>query len=568
MDTNLYSNKMNPRNKKLSFVFYIALTLVFLSCESKIIVDEYEQLPPEILGFSPASGEVNTEITITGQHLQAIDVARIGGVEVPVKHLISDTSLLIIADRNAVSGKIELIDRFGRSTTSQSDFSYTNRTPDISGVPSEVNIGDQLILEGNSLNSITGVFAGDTLQLDVLYQTENQIVIQLPLSIGESFNLTVKYLGDTSSVEELMVPINVKKIRPAVNEISHDTFNIGDEVTLTGTSLHLVESITYNDVTMPVMSTSIDNKELKFNIVDDLEKFAEGDNLFPLIIHSGDTSIVIKEQALLTVYPLYSFKSINMSGQHLTDAPRNYFINLETGIIHDGDAFDKLDPVTIDYDGDVCSASNVSNVTKAEYDSVDPYFFFREQSRYLYFHGPAHNNGSLVQYRRSGGTVTDRIISAAPAYGTPIIQFRVLDKKDSFEKSAYDIIKSGDNSAISSLFEDTFLEQIDLSNDGDSSADGWSNIPDGRVISLDASQTATKRRPWAQKIVEDGGNNLTETTLDPEAVVLVLYYHHEGLGDRKSTVKKYGFLDIYNYNQTTNSSSTVDMNIYWKRSTM
>lgn len=263
-------------------------------------------------------------------------------------------------------------------------------------------------------------------------------------------------------------------------------------------------------------------------------------------------------------------EALNLSGQHLTEAPRNYFVNLENGVIFNTDDFEYLDPVTMDttYNGAVCSGPNVSTVSEWEYNTVDPYFFLREQGS-MFLHGPAHNNLSLMQYRTYGGSVGKRLIDEAPAYGTPIILFRTLNTMDPFEKYAHNIVKSGDSKQIANLFDGSFINLIDLSTMGNATSDGFSNVPSGRLIAVENSGPANNRaRPWAQKIVEEhNGNNKTTISLDPGSVVLVLYYNVAGIGDFTSNLKKIGFMDIYNYNQVEDplSTSNMDFTVYWEK---
>lgn len=262
--------------------------------------------------------------------------------------------------------------------------------------------------------------------------------------------------------------------------------------------------------------------------------------------------------------PFHSYEGLNMNAQHTS--VHNYFLNLETGIVSNGDNFIDLDPITIQYDGDVHSAANTPKVTKAEYDSVDPYMFMREVSGRVFFYGPAHNNGSLYQFRRPSDN--GRIIEVTPSYGTPIIFFRTLEKGKASEKAAYDIIKSGDKAQIGTLFDDSFIDGIVLNANGNSTTDGLSSIPNGLLDAVRSDPAVSNQRPWAQDIfTKHGGNHETGISLDPESVVLVLYYHHEGVGDRKTTLKKWGFLDIYNYTQVNNprSTSSIDFNLYWKK---
>lgn len=261
--------------------------------------------------------------------------------------------------------------------------------------------------------------------------------------------------------------------------------------------------------------------------------------------------------------PFYEYKGININAQHRS--VDNYFLDLKTGKVYNADKFNELDPVTIKHDGAVHSKRNTPNVTSAEYNSVNPYIFMREIGGRVFLVGPAHDQNSLIQFSTSDYR---KIIESAPAYGTPIVLFRTLDKGNKNEKNAYDIIKSGDKEKIATLFDDSFIKQIVLNANGNRTSDGLSNIPNGFVDAVKTGADQVSQRPWAQDIhTMHEGDHTTEIMLDPESVILVLYYDHRGVGNRKSNLKGYGFIDLYNYNQVGNprSSSSMDINLYWKK---
>lgn len=560
MDTKNALYIMN-KNTLYYFIFLAVLTIVS-SCNPEIIVDRYEQEAPIILSFSPVSGDIGTEITVRGENLQLIDSARIGGVSVPVKYLVSDTIVVIVADKNAISGKIELIDGFGRSAISENSFNYLGRVPEITSIPKDIEAGSQIEIKGSNLNSVNEVLlAGDPVK--ILYQNYSTLVIQLPVVGGNPLHMELKYLDDDLALKEVVIPLHIKLETPIVQSVSKTDAEVGDIVYLGGEYLNLVDSVMLGEVVLPIESLSSDGQQLAFNIIDDVERFPNGQSSYNLSLYSGDNVIVLDDQFSLSVRSFYAFKNLNLSAQS-RDAT-NHFVSLEQGLVRSADNFHEIGPMSVKYDGDVCSEQNISKLTEAEYSSVSPYIFMIRQSAATNIFSPAAGKaGYLTNYTTSAGS---RIIATQPAWGTPILSFRVLDKESAFERVAFEKIKSGDLSQISTLFDDnTFISEIDLIQSGAYSADGWSNSITNFTTAYH-DKASSRRRPWAEPI----GSHDANITVDPNSVILIIYYNKDGFNASQplENAIQFGFVDVFNYEQDNSADAgrknNADINIYWKR---
>ena len=134
---------------------------VFLAAGcAETYVEEYVAEAPEIESFTPTSalsGD-DTPVVITGQHLQAVTKAMIGGAEVRILERVSNTRMTVVASREARSGKITLVNSVG-TAASASDFTVNYPVPAINAaeLPEKVDMFGRLTLKGQYMAVIRKV---------------------------------------------------------------------------------------------------------------------------------------------------------------------------------------------------------------------------------------------------------------------------------------------------------------------------------------------------------------------------------------------------------------------------
>lgn len=561
--------KMKENTVVHLLVFLLFFSLLFLGCDESIYVDSYIQQDHNIESFYPIKGVIGTEITIKGNNLQAVDTAKIGGEIVPIKYLISDTVMVIIANKDGISGKIELIDKFGKNAVSSDLFSYSNTSPLITSIPEKINSGDALVVKGTSLNAVIAVEV-DNNSLEILFQNSTQLVVMVPFEVNGTYDLIIKYTSESTLNELIISNMHIERNYPAIINSSHLNVEIGDEVTLSGDFFNLVDSVSLDGIRMPIVSSSLNGKSLLFRVIDDM-RLIDGRNSYVLSVHSGDSTVNFNDQFILNVSPFYLWKDLNMSCQ--SKGSSNYFVDFERGIVRNADGIGDIDYLTLEKNGNVCSAPNVSNVSLEEYVSINPYTMMLKQSSASIIYGPASGAwlSRYIKEIRPDFTGGARLFTGAPAFGTPIVYYRVLNNGDVYEKSIIDRIKTKQVDDLS-LFDSSVLTNLDLTSNGNYTSDGWSNIPTYALPSYSPSSTS-RPRPWAL----DAGVITNNITLNPGTVILCLYYSQAGFDSSKpaDNVVKFGYMEIVNYVQDNSSGvlngdggnkNNIDMNIYWKRS--
>ena len=162
---------------------------------------------PEILSFSPESGSIGSEIVVTGEYLDDVVSATIGGGKAVILQKVSNRRLSLKVTNQARSGKIVLVNSIGEGV-SEGDFILEYPAPVVSqaGMPSEVEMGNNLLLSGSSMNVVSAVLftaEGGTEgnEAEIISQSENEIVVKVPYVESDKAIVTFKYFNGTKEVE-------------------------------------------------------------------------------------------------------------------------------------------------------------------------------------------------------------------------------------------------------------------------------------------------------------------------------------------------------------------------------
>ena len=163
---------------------------------------------PEVLSFSPESGSIGSEVIVTGEYLDDVVSATIGGGKVTILQKVSNQRLSLKVTDQARSGKIVLTNSIGEGV-SEAEFTLEYPAPVVSqtGVPSEVEMGNNLLLSGSHMNVVSAVLftaaeggtAGN--EAEIVSQNENEIVVKVPYVESDRAVVTFKYFNGTENVE-------------------------------------------------------------------------------------------------------------------------------------------------------------------------------------------------------------------------------------------------------------------------------------------------------------------------------------------------------------------------------
>lgn len=548
--------------RKWSLASLFACIILWTGCDS-ISMKEITVSAPQILSFSPESGSVGSEIVVTGEYLDDVVSATIGGEKVTILQKVSNGRLSLKVTSNAKTGKIVLSNSVGDGV-SEADFTIEYPAPAISeaGIPTEVEMGNRLLLTGTHMNVVSAVlFTAEGYatgnEADILSQSENEILVKIPYVESNKASVTFKYFNGTSEVEtplESAPQMIVARYEPAVATSSYQAAQVGDIIVLNGTYLNKIDKVLLGDIECNV--TLQNENELKF-AVPSSETYVDGDNTMILkIVYFDGREVRTLTDAFVVQVPFVYFwenKKVYAQGRDVEEL--SSFFSPETGLVYaNADWREKVDPISFKYQAATCSANNKPAVSESEYNSVNPYFFFSGvNAGTLQINSPAGSSGQLKNFYTMNNSANDYRVTGANGncYGTPVLTFLYLDPSKSEYKALVDEVKNG---TLDKIDETTFPIDVDAKT--------------CRGFSISSMKTSMNTDVWAAGIFEVG----KEQKANVDAVLLVLYYNVAGsTSNVADNVKRIGLLhiktvDFKMYNNTkAPSSSSIEFDMYWQK---
>lgn len=518
---------------------------------------------PEVLSFSPESGSIGSEVIVTGEYLDDVVSATIGGGKVTILQKVSNQRLSLKVTDQARSGKIVLTNSIGEGV-SEAEFTLEYPAPVVSqtGVPSEVEMGNNLLLSGSHMNVVSAVLftaaeggtAGN--EAEIVSQNENEIVVKVPYVESDRAVVTFKYFNGTENVEtssSSAPQLTVKRYEPEVTTTVFEPANVGDVVVLEGTYLNKIDKVLVGDIECKIMSKT--ESELQF-VVPTSDSFKNGDNIVPLKISyfDGRETPVLAEEFIVRVAFVHYWENKTIyaqAGETLA------FFSPETGQVYSNDVWSKdVDPVAA-AGKNTCEPANIPSVSEKDYNSVNPYIFISgSSSKYnLAINSPANSNGQLKNFKTSDKA---SITGGSSYYGTPALSFAYLDPEAN--PDCAELVNNVKIGNIKNIDEKTFPLDV------------GKKTCAGIKPSVSAAPTTDI---WAKEEFEAGVN---KTNVKLDAVFLVFYYNVKGY-DNKATdknpvrdVKRIGLMYIksadFKMKEGTEkdpSASSITFDMYWQK---
>lgn len=556
--------------KILQYIATLAAVVFFAAGCADTYVEEYVPEAPVIESFAPAqalSGE-DTPIVVTGRHLHAVTSASIGGREVRILERVSNTQLSIVATRDARTGPIELVNAVGK-TASEEVLTINYPVPVIrtDELPAQVDMFGELTLKGQYMAVVRKVIftpegADEGREAEILSQDGAELVVRVPYVETSDARITLRYSEADAEVEspfDSAPRIGIVRLVPKLDALSFDRLIVGRITTLTGSDLDQITAVKVAGESANIVSQSA--SVLRF-MVPLVEGFAEGEgNTASLAIYYFDDfeSDDVRETIPVTVLSFKIWEGITTCCQDAACRPLSSFFSPETGVVYHNSVWPtEVDPLSYGSGGKVCSGENTPSVSEAEYNSVNPYFFFSANSYSgsgkgsLQINSPARNSTLKNFYLKENGKGADRIFGGAPAsgggFGTPALTFRYLDPAAPNEKELADKVRNLD---FLSIDEATFpIDPVQKTVAG---------------VNLQKPTASTNSLMWAPGVFPETAVEQRDVPVD--AVLLVLYYNHKGAD--LANVKRIGFIHIVSANylpgSTAPSLSNVTYNVCWQK---
>lgn len=169
-----------------------------------------ELVKPVIKAVSPAelyAGDEN--ITVTGEDLDLVVSATLGGKDIQIAEGTTETSLELVTELTSVSGKVVLALANGVTLESGSEVKVNYHSLVIvSEMPFAQHIGEEVVLKGSKFDLVENIFIGDTKVTQYSLRTPEEVRFLMPWCKAGSYNISFHlFNGD---VETVASPIEVQ----------------------------------------------------------------------------------------------------------------------------------------------------------------------------------------------------------------------------------------------------------------------------------------------------------------------------------------------------------------------
>jgi hypothetical protein len=202
--------------------------------------------PPTISGFTPTSGSVGTQVTITGSNFTGATSVNFSNNVSASFTVSSDTHISTTVPTGAITGPIS-VSTLGGTATSANTFSVSSSPPAISGFsPASGAVGTSVTITGSNFTGASSVTFSSNVSASFTVDSDTQISTTVP-SGAINGPLSVTTLGGTATSSG---SFTVNASAPTVSGISPVFGPEGTPVTITGSNFTGASSVKFfNNVT-------------------------------------------------------------------------------------------------------------------------------------------------------------------------------------------------------------------------------------------------------------------------------------------------------------------------------
>jgi len=199
--------------------------------------------PPSITSFTPASGLVGTQVTITGSSFSGATSVKFNGTMASTYFVDSSTQIRATVPTGATTGTISVTTSSGTSS-SFSSFTVIPPAPVISSFnPASGPVGTVVTITGSNFAGASSVQFNGTAAATYTVDSASQITVTLPAgATNGKINVTTAGGTAQSATDYTVIP------PPTIASFNPTSGIIGSVVTITGTNLTGATSVKFNNV--------------------------------------------------------------------------------------------------------------------------------------------------------------------------------------------------------------------------------------------------------------------------------------------------------------------------------
>jgi hypothetical protein len=198
---------------------------------------------PAVSGFAPSIAAAGAQITVSGTNLAGVTQVRMGAVAATPAN-VSATQLQFSVPTGAVTNRVEVVSAAGSSLSANS--LTVIAVPAIASVSATtVKQGDVLTINGANLDQVKSVLIGSVTLPFSGTRSATAVSVSIP-SNAQSGALVLVALDDVARTSAQQITVNVPL---AITSFTPTQALVGANVTINGTGLSRVTSVTFNGST-------------------------------------------------------------------------------------------------------------------------------------------------------------------------------------------------------------------------------------------------------------------------------------------------------------------------------
>lgn len=208
---------------------------------------------PTITSFTPASGEIGTQVTINGKNFSGISAVKFGGVPASSFNLINNTTITAII-ANGVSGEVSVTNTNGTGTLP----GFTYLSPSITSfTPMSAGTGTPVIINGTNFLSVTSVSFGGVPATSFVVHSPTSITAVV--SGGLSGKVSVTTASGKSELDGFVFTLPPP---PVITSFTPQFGNVGTSVTIKGENFNNIpeHNIVHFGATRAIVSSASSNQ--------------------------------------------------------------------------------------------------------------------------------------------------------------------------------------------------------------------------------------------------------------------------------------------------------------------
>ena len=276
--------------------FLLLVAAMLTACNEDLKMDVVNNEPPVITDFTPKTGKVGTEITVTGENLHEVSTVLIGGEEATLKYKIDSKSLVVVVNGDCKPGVVTAKNPYGEGVSSAS-FSISYPTPSIATFAAEGQPNDELYIEGAELDVVLDVLFNNV-SATIISQTAASMVVKVPWFPGSTTKIALVYTDGTERKQVLSTGSFLLET-PTVTVTGCPTeAQVGSSFEVTGSNLDAVEAAWFGET----QASIIQQTSASMTIV--IPTFEE-DIILPFLLeYYGEKHEVVADFSLTTAPPV------------------------------------------------------------------------------------------------------------------------------------------------------------------------------------------------------------------------------------------------------------------------